>query len=205
MSQYLVDKEFTAKEIQNILRALCGGEEQIGLALLNYYARTDLVPSSGKTLSRGRTKYTYSDLILLCWLFRMKREGLPVNRFRKGLDYLREKLPRLRKNPQDMVLLTDGSNLFLKNRIDHKDEIAEALTGARSGQYVWVYAIGSLIKEVDSIVTNTSNLNTKLKESTLKKGTINNTSTNLLQSNTDQPSLTTPNEMVADRVGSGTR
>jgi hypothetical protein len=84
----------------------------------------------------------------------MKREGLPVNRFRRGLDYLRKRLPKLLRNPQDMVLLTDGRQLFLKHRVDEKGDIAEALTGIRSGQYVWVYAIGSLIEEIDLLIQN---------------------------------------------------
>lgn len=146
------EREFTAIEVQTILRMLLGAEEKIGLALLNYYARTDLVPSTGKTLTRGRNKYTYADIVLLCWLFRMKKEGLPVNRFRKGIDYLRKRLPRLYKNPEDMVLLTDGKQLFLKHRVSDRGDIAEALTGKKTGQYVWVYAIGSLIQEINKII-----------------------------------------------------
>lgn len=152
MGVALLDREFAAKEVQAILRSLTGGDERIGLALLNYYARTNLVPSSGKSKCRGRAKYTYSDLILLCWLFRMKREGLPVNRFRRGLDYLRKRLPKLHKQPQDMILLTDGKQLFIKHRVQNKGEIAEVLTGRKAGQYVWAYAIGSLIEEVDKII-----------------------------------------------------
>ncbi len=146
------DLEFTAKEVQSILRSLTGNTEKIGLALLNYYARTSLVPCSGQSFSRGRNKYTYSDLILLCWLFRMKSEGLPVNRFREGIDYLRKRMPKLITNPGDMMLLTDGRNLFLKHRIEDKDSIAEVITGGRMGQYVWAYAIGSLIEEIEKIV-----------------------------------------------------
>ncbi len=148
----VIQREFTAKEVQAVLRKLTSGEEKIGLALLNYYARTNLVPCTGKSLSRGRAKYSYSDLILLCWLFRMKKEGLPVNRFRRGIDYLRKKLPRLHKNPSDMVLLTDGRHLFLKHRVEEKGQIAEVLTGKKAGQYVWAYAIGSLIEEVHRII-----------------------------------------------------
>ncbi|MDC0357353.1 hypothetical protein OAO01_00925 [Oligoflexia bacterium] len=152
MSVHIIEREFTAKEVQVILRSLTGGSEKIGLALLNYYARTNLVPPTGKSTSRGRNKYSYPDMILLCWLFRMKREGLPVNRFRRGIDYLRKKLPKLHKKPTDMVLLTDGRQLFLKHRVEEKGQIAEALTGKKAGQYVWAYAIGSLIEEVDRIV-----------------------------------------------------
>lgn len=152
MNVEVIDREFTAKEVQIILRALTGGNEKIGLALLNYYARTNLVPPTGASVSRGRNKYSYSDMILLCWLFRMKREGLPVNRFRRGIDYLRKRMPKLHKKPADMVLLTDGRQLFLKHRIQDKGQIAEALTGKKAGQYVWAYAIGSLIEEVDRIV-----------------------------------------------------
>lgn len=148
----MLDREFTAKDVQLILRALTQGEEKIGLALLNYYARTNLVPCTGKNRSRGRRKYSYADLVLLCWLFRMKAEGLPVNRFRRGIDYLRKRLPKLHKNPADMMMLTDGRQLFIKHRVDDKGEIAEVLTGKRAGQYVWAYAIGSLIEEVDRII-----------------------------------------------------
>ena len=152
MTVHLLEREFTAKDVQAILRTLTGGIEKIGLALLNYYARTNLVPPSGKEVARGRNKYTYSDLILLCWLFRMKKEGLPVNRFRRGIDYLRKNMPRLHKNPADMILLTDGRQLFLKHRIQEKGQIAEVLTGRKAGQYLWMYAIGSLIEEVDRII-----------------------------------------------------
>ena len=157
MSEVITPKEFssreyTAKEVQAILRRLTGGTEKIGLALLNYYSRTNLVPCTGKGLNRGRNKYSYSDLILLCWLFRMKKEGLPVNRFRRGIDYLRKRIPRLHKNPSDMVLLTDGKQLFIKHRVQDKSQIAEVLTGNKAGQYVWAYAIGSLIEEVEKII-----------------------------------------------------
>lgn len=152
MTVHSLEREFTAKDVQEILRALTGGTEKIGLALLNYYARTNLVPQSGKEKHRGRRKYSYADLVLLCWLFRMKREGLPVNRFRRGIDYLRRKLPKLAKSPEDMILLTDGRQLFIKHRIQDKSQIAEALTGKRAGQYCWAYAIGSLIEEVERII-----------------------------------------------------
>jgi len=148
-----IEREFTAKEVQSVLRSLTGNEERIGLALLNYYARTDLVTPSGRSKQRGRAKYTYADVVLLCWLFRMKREGLPVNRFRRGIAYLRKRLPKLYENPKDMVLLTDGRQLFLKHRVLDRNDIAEALTGTKAGQYVWAYSIGSLIEEVDRVIT----------------------------------------------------
>jgi DNA-binding transcriptional MerR regulator len=163
MSIPVLDREFSAKEVQAILRTLTGGIERIGLALLNYYARTNLVTTTGKEFNRGRRKYAYSDLVLLCWLFRMKREGLPVNRFRRGIDYLRKRLPKLHKNPTDMVLLTDGRQLFIKHRIEDKGQIAEVLTGKKAGQYVWVYAIGSLIEEVDRIIAETMSIGPSVK------------------------------------------
>jgi len=52
-----------------------------------------------------------------------------------------------------MVLLTDSKQLFIKHRIQDKGEIAEVLTGKKAGQYVWAYAIGSLIEEVDRIIS----------------------------------------------------
>lgn len=157
----IIEREFSAKEVQAILRSLTGGVEKIGLALLNYYSRTNLVPCTGKTFCRGRNKYSYSDTILLCWLFRMKAEGLPVNRFRRGIDYLRKHLPKIHKNPADVVLLTDGRQLYIKHRIEDKGQITEVLTGKKAGQYVWAYAIGSLIEEVDKIINEQADLSEK--------------------------------------------
>jgi hypothetical protein len=147
-----IEREFTAKEVQAILRSLTGNIEKIGLALLNYYARTDLVAATGRAKQRGRSKYSYADVVLLCWLFRMKREGLPVNRFRRGIAYLRKRLSKLYEQPKDMIMLTDGKQLFLKHRVLDRDGIAEVLTGSRAGQYVWAYSIGSLIEEVDQVI-----------------------------------------------------
>lgn len=147
-----INREYTAKEVQSVLRSLIGDTEKVGLALLNYYARTDLVVATGRTSHRGRVKYSYADIVLLSWLFRMKKEGLPVNRFRRGIAYLRKRLPRLYAHPKDMIMLTDGRSLFIKNRIEEKNDIAEVLTGPRAGQYVWAYSIGSLIEEVDRVI-----------------------------------------------------
>jgi len=147
-----LEREFTAKEVQAVLRALTGNTEKIGLALLNYYARTDLVGATGKGKQRGRQKYSYADVVLLCWLFRMKKEGLPVNRFRRGIAYLRKRLPKIHEEPRDVVLLTDGRQLFIKHRVNDREDIAEVLTGVKAGQYVWAYSIGSLIEEVDKVI-----------------------------------------------------
>lgn len=146
------EREFSAKEVQAILRSLSGNQEKVGLALLNYYARTDLVGATGRSKQRGRTKYAYADIVLLCWLFRMKREGLPVNRFRRGISYLRKRLPRLYENPKDMIMLTDGNQLFIMHRINDRNDIAEILTGPKAGQYVWAYSIGNLIEEVERAI-----------------------------------------------------
>jgi len=147
-----LDREYSAKEVQAIIRALTVNIEKIGLALLNYYSRTDLVGPSGQTRQRGRAKYCYSDVVLLGWLFRLKQQGLAVNRFRRGIAYLRKRLPKLHQNPKDMLLITDGEQLFLKHRIEDREGILEVLTGEWAGQYRWAYPIGSLIQEVDEAI-----------------------------------------------------
>lgn len=147
-----LEKEFSAKEVQGVLRALTGNTERIGLALLNYYSRTDLVVPSGASRQRGRSKYSYADVVLLSWLFRLKQQGLAVNRFRRGIAYLRKRLPKLHQNPKDMLLITDGDQLFLKHRVEDREGILEVLTGQYAGQYRWAYPIGSLIEEVDQAI-----------------------------------------------------
>lgn len=147
-----LELEYSAKQVQSILRELTGSNEKIGLALLNYYSRTDLVVPSGQTRQRGRAKYSYADVVLLSWLFRLKQQGLAVNRFRRGIAYLRKRLPKLNQNPKDMMLITDGEQLFLKHRVDDREGILEVLTGEWAGQYRWAYPIGSLIEEVDQAI-----------------------------------------------------
>ncbi len=147
-----LEREYSAKEVQIIIRALTGNGEKIGLALLNYYSRTDLVCPSGQTRQRGRAKYCYADVVLLGWLFRLKQQGLAVNRFRRGIAYLRKRLPKLHQNPKDMLLITDGEQLFLKHRVEDREGILEVLTGEWAGQYRWAYPIGSLIQEVDQAI-----------------------------------------------------
>lgn len=147
-----LEREYSAKEVQAIIRALTGNGEKIGLALLNYYSRTDLVCPTGQTRQRGRAKYCYADVVLLGWLFRLKQQGLAVNRFRRGIAYLRKRLPKLHQNPKDMLLITDGEQLFLKHRVEDREGILEVLTGEWAGQYRWAYPIGSLIQEVDQAI-----------------------------------------------------
>jgi hypothetical protein len=147
-----LEREYSAKEVQVIIRALTGNTEKIGLALLNYYSRTDLVSPCGQTRQRGRAKYCYADVVLLGWLFRLKQQGLAVNRFRRGIAYLRKRLPKLHQNPKDMLLITDGEQLFLKHRVEDREGILEVLTGEWAGQYRWAYPIGSLIQEVDQAI-----------------------------------------------------
>ena len=147
-----LEREYSAKEVQAIIRALTGNTEKIGLALLNYYSRTDLVSPTGQTRQRGRAKYCYADVVLLGWLFRLKQQGLAVNRFRRGIAYLRKRLPKLHQNPKDMLLITDGEQLFLKHRVDDREGILEVMTGEWAGQYRWAYPIGSLIQEVDQAI-----------------------------------------------------
>jgi len=147
-----LEREFTATEVQQILLALTEENEKIGLAKLNYYKRSDLVAPTGVSVQRGRQLYSYADVVLLSWLFRMKKEGLPVNRFRRGIAYLRKRLPKLYANPKNMIMLTDGKNLFLKHREDEKEDIAEVMTGKKAGQYVWAYSIGTLIEEIDKVI-----------------------------------------------------
>lgn len=147
-----LEREYSAKEVQVIIRALTGNGEKIGLALLNYYSRTDLVCPTGQTRQRGRSKYSYADIVLLGWLFRLKQQGLAVNRFRRGIAYLRKRLPKLHQNPKDMLLITDGEQLFLKHRVEDREGILEVLTGEWAGQYRWAYPIGSLIQEVDQAI-----------------------------------------------------
>jgi hypothetical protein len=150
-----LEREYSAKEVQGVLRTLTGNSEKIGLALLNYYSRTDLVCPSGQTRQRGRAKYSYADIVLLSWLFRLKQQGLAVNRFRRGIAYLRKRLPKLHQNPKDMMLITDGEQLFLKHRVDDREGILEVLTGEWAGQYRWAYPIGTLIEEVDQAIETT--------------------------------------------------
>ena len=44
----------------------------------------------------------------------------------------------------------------------YQSQIAEVLTGEKAGQYVWAYAIGSLIEEVEQILEEQKDTDIKI-------------------------------------------
>jgi DNA-binding transcriptional MerR regulator len=86
---------------------------------LDYWDERDVVkpsktPAAGKGTSR---EYTFDDLLDLSVVQRLRQMGLSLQRIRKGLAYLRETKPGKRIG-KDIVLVTDGEDLFEKRRRD---------------------------------------------------------------------------------------
>ena len=86
---------------------------------LYYYEHTGLlVPSLKKSQGRGVPKlYSTEDFIILRWLVSLQKNGIPVNRFREILDFIKEKMPDVLNTPQNWNLVTDGSSIRFINKV----------------------------------------------------------------------------------------
>ena len=133
-------QQFTSADIDAIL-----GLHQ---RTLDYWDERDVVrPSIQKADGKGTTRlYSYEDLIELRVVMRLRELGLSLQRIQKGLAYLRSST---RRPAKDMVLVTDGKDLFEKRR---GDKLVSVLRG---GQMAFgVVVLGRIPLELDASIKN---------------------------------------------------
>ena len=128
-SQQTKTSNITIKKIDNGLKSidiihLIEALEGIKLDFdhLYYYEHTDLiVPSLKKSQGRGVPKlYTTNDFIIIRWLVSLQKNGIPVNRFRDIISFIKEKMPDVLETPQNWNLVTDGKSIKFVNKVTSK-------------------------------------------------------------------------------------
>jgi DNA-binding transcriptional MerR regulator len=103
----MAKKSFTAGDVRGILG--------IPQRTLDYWDERDIVRPTVKRASGKGTEreYSYSDLVDLSVVLRLRATGLSLQRIRKGLRYLRQ----FKRQPiRNEVFVTDGDDLFIKKK-----------------------------------------------------------------------------------------
>ncbi|MCS6960924.1 MAG: hypothetical protein NZT61_00270 [Deltaproteobacteria bacterium] len=147
-------KEFTASEVCQILRQLLGERIKIGLPLINFYTRSGLIVPTGKTIYRKKRKYSFYDLVLFYWLFRMKREGVHLSKFKSACEILRKKI-KSKKDLLSFVLATDGERIYVRSGKSVNNLVGQILSGKNRGQYIWIFGFKNIADELKSVVAQT--------------------------------------------------
>ncbi|MCS6893384.1 MAG: hypothetical protein NZO16_02270 [Deltaproteobacteria bacterium] len=149
----LAFQEFTASEVCLVLRKLLGTQVKIGLSLLNYYVKNNIICPTGTGMHRGKRKFSFSDLVLLYWLFKLKREGVSVSKFKEACEIIQRKVKK-KADLMSLVLATDGERIYVKSDSNISGLVGQVLSGKGKGQYVWIFGFKNLTEDVKSVLVS---------------------------------------------------
>jgi len=112
---------------------------------LHYWDKTNLLkPSLRPAGGKGtRRLYSFQDLVQILVVSRLSRDlGLPIQRVRKCLAYLKKHFPHLEAPLAEVSLLTDGDTIFVLT-----DDSDKALDTLRE-QVVWSVPLAAILRSV---------------------------------------------------------
>lgn len=117
----------------------------IPMRVIDYWDRTNFIkPSVSEASGYGSVRlYSFTDLIQFRVAKFLRDRGLPLQRIRKSLNFLRKHLPEVERPLAQLRFLTDGETIFILTNKDK--EIIDAL---KKGQYVLAIAIEELISDL---------------------------------------------------------
>jgi DNA-binding transcriptional MerR regulator len=109
----------------------------LSLHMVNYLCRHEIVtPSATPESGRGRVRYyTYTDLVVLRIVAKLLDQGISVLRFRKQYHLLKSRNVDVGQLLTHRYLVTDGSNVYLK------DDRARVLERLDSGQTAFAFVM----------------------------------------------------------------
>jgi DNA-binding transcriptional MerR regulator len=105
---------------------------------LQYWADTDLVPPSTSTAG-GHHRYAFPDLVALRAAKRLIDGGVSVQRIRRSIQALRQRLPDVRRPLAELVLVATGDVVLVL----HRGAAFEAVSGQE-----WVFEVAQLERDV---------------------------------------------------------
>lgn len=114
----------------------------IPMSALHYWDRTGLLkPSVRPAAGRGTKRlYSFRDLVQLLVVARLREMGVPLQRLRRCLAFLRKQFPALEAPLSELSLVTDGESLFVLTEDQGK------LLDTLREQFAWSVPIGSLLR-----------------------------------------------------------
>jgi len=139
-----MSREFTAAQVFEITK--------VSQRSLDYWDKTDFLKPSGSSRQAGRKNargkgrlYTYSDLIKICTVARLRKAGIELTKIRKAQDQV------FRKDRKRQLLLqtvaTDGK------KIEWKRDDGTVIDALKYGQRVFAaISIHSVERDVEKVV-----------------------------------------------------
>jgi DNA-binding transcriptional MerR regulator len=124
----IVNKEYTLSEIARILK--------VRYENLRYCKRIGLI-----SLSEGRRKYVFSDLLHLRIVVDLVNQGLAPNKIKAATDKMRSMFDNIAHPFNKVQVFTDGSSVFIKDK-DH------CWMEAHTGQYMIFLPVADFLGEV---------------------------------------------------------
>jgi predicted RNase H-like HicB family nuclease len=110
-------------------------------------ARPSLKIGAGKG---SRREYSFKDLVQLKVAKRLREEGISLQKIRKALEFLRKNFPDVKAPLAELRFLTNGVDIFLLT------EDPQVILNALKGQFVFSFALGTLIDGLRGAITELS-------------------------------------------------
>jgi DNA-binding transcriptional MerR regulator len=119
------------------------------LRMLDYWARTKLLPPSGQE-ARGkgsRRLYTFQDVVAILTICKLRERKCPLQQIRTAVRYLKAHYPdaKAAETLARLTLITDGRDVYL---LTDERQVMNVVTR----QWVWSVPLGLLITEASQKV-----------------------------------------------------
>jgi len=109
-----IKSAFQSGEVIELIQRLDG--IKIDPVRLHYYEKTGLIKASVRSAQGcGKHKlYSFADLVMLRWFLQLRKQGLSMQKVRRGISYLRKNMPRYIEKPfeHELFFVTDGQDMF---------------------------------------------------------------------------------------------
>ena len=142
-----IKSAFQSGEIIELIQRL--DEIRIDPVRLHYYEKTGLIKASVRPAQGcGKHKlYSFADLIMLRWFLQLRKQGLSMQKVRKGISYLRKNMPRYIEKPleHELFFVTDGQDMFAL--VDGEEAVSLVRTPGQKFFGVIVYDFKKMIDD----------------------------------------------------------
>ena len=109
-----IKSAFQSGEVIELIQRLDG--IKIDPVRLHYYEKTGLIRASIRSAQGcGKHKlYSFADLVMLRWFLQLRKQGLSVQKVRKGIQYLRKNMSKYIEYPleHELFFVSDGQDMY---------------------------------------------------------------------------------------------
>ncbi len=144
---------FQTGEVIDLIYRLDG--VKIDPVRLHYYEKTGLIKASirGAQGCGHHKLYSFSDLVLLRWFLQLRKQGLSMQRVRRGIAHLRKHMPKYVERPleHELYFVTDGQDMFLL--VNGRDVISLVRNPGQKIFGVMVYDFKKMIEDTRAAVS----------------------------------------------------